>query len=93
MLSSLPMEKKLKARIVIETSLHNIAFPVLKAEEKFHIKNYHTTPEPYTTLQPDTTLQPGTTLEPDTNWSWDTTPKPDYTTIPEFYTSEDPTWY
>ncbi|KAL5240271.1 hypothetical protein ACI65C_007681 [Semiaphis heraclei] len=80
MLSSLPMEKKLKARIAIETSLHNIAFPVLKTEEKFHIENVHTTQLPYTTLQPHTTPEPSSTPEPPT------TPEPYsyYTTIPEF---------
>lgn len=74
------MEKKLKARIAIETSLHNIAFPVLKTEEKFHIENVHTTQLPYTTLQPHTTPEPSSTPEPPT------TPEPYsyYTTIPEF---------
>jgi len=43
MLSTLPMDKKLKARIAIETLVHNIAFPDLNAVENTHAEEKNTT--------------------------------------------------
>lgn len=43
MLSTLPMDKKLKARIAIETLVHNIAFPDLNAAENTHAEEKNTT--------------------------------------------------
>ncbi|XP_022170711.1 fibroblast growth factor receptor 3-like [Myzus persicae] len=43
MLSKLPMDKKLIARIAIETSLQNIAFPDLRTVENYHTEPINTT--------------------------------------------------
>jgi len=43
MLSTLPMDKKLKARIAIETLVHNIAFPDLNTAENVHAEQKNTT--------------------------------------------------
>lgn len=43
MLSTLPMDKKLKARIAIETLVYNIAFPDLNTSENIHDAQQNTT--------------------------------------------------
>lgn len=48
MLSTLPMDKKLKARIAIETLVHNIAFPDLNTAENVHTEQNNTTEKSFT---------------------------------------------
>lgn len=43
MLSTLPMDKKLKTRIAIETLLYNITFPDLNTSENIHDAQQNTT--------------------------------------------------
>jgi len=57
MLSTLPMDKKLKARIAIETLIYSIAFPVIpdvNTADNVHDNQNYTTenPSPRLNIQP-----------------------------------------